>query len=385
MRWMTPPRSHPPVGVVPLLVGLAACVSAKPVGPDSPCPCAPGWVCNPDRDLCELPDTRHMVNRTPDPIPDRWPPSWAGNWKAVYDVARDRLVVFTYLDEQFGPRPPHLLLWEWDGTAWEDRSMTDAPDWPPSLGNEAVAYDSDRHVTVVSGDCATRYASRQIWEWDGRNFHKYEPPTAPCSRARPAMAYDPRARKTVLYGGLSCDNGAALADLWTWDGQVWTDLTPNPLPATWPSPRRETSLVWDTRRQRLVLFGGMDSALSVTSELWEWDGTRWFDLTPDPRPPRWPPPRTAHVAGYDPQRGVMLVFGGQLAEPPYGRDLWEWDSRALVFRNLTPASPPSSWPTGWSAAGAFEVARGRLALIGGGIGSGDVGLQMHRWLFEYGP
>src|SRR5256885_6988526 len=79
----------------------------------------------------------------------------------------------------------------------------------------------------------------------------------PGARYETRMVYDPKIQRTVLFGGLTAfDSGTAkaydLGDTWEWNGQKWTQrYTP-----TAPSARSSYSMVYDSNRQRALLFGG---------------------------------------------------------------------------------------------------------------------------------
>jgi hypothetical protein len=60
---------------------------------------------------------------------------------------------------------------------------------------------------------------------------------------------------------------------------------------------------YDKERGRLVLFGG---DCETCADTWEWDGTRWERRETTHSPPR----IQAGTAGYDPVRGLTVVYGG---------------------------------------------------------------------------
>jgi hypothetical protein len=399
--------------MVALAVSGAACVGTRPLEGGLGCPCAPGWFCNEAMNACVpegIPDEStppgQMVDRTPNPLPKKWPPHPLDQPSLAYDLARARLVLLTNGTpvQPLGPLP-RFSVWEWDGTSWADRSDPGAAHWPPSLVVASAAYDPDRRVTVFFGgytpggyDPGMTTLGDQIWEWNGATFSNPQATPRPLGRNSHAMVYDPVRRVTLLFGGWSYDGirGQAHNDLWQWDGTRWTDLTPSPLPTAWPGPRSSSTLVWDSRRQRAVLFGGvavnpLGSERYATAELWEWDGAGWTNLTPDPLPDGWPLKRSGHAAVYDPIRGVMLVFSGTAEDrrapaTSSTRDLWEWQPSRRAFRNLTPTVLPRGWPpsSGW-AGGAYDAARGVVTLLGPSIaGAADMPYE-YRFIYEYGP
>ena len=80
------------------------------------------------------------------------------------------------------------------------------------------------------------------------------------------------------------------------------------------------ALAFDSGRDRLVFFGGLDAGGTPMDELWEFDGNNWLRIaTQDP----WPEPLSGYAA-YDPvgQRTLVLGRGSSSRDPAY---LWAWD------------------------------------------------------------
>lgn len=168
--------------------------------------------------------------------------------------------------------------------------------------------------------------------------------TAPPARQHGAMAYDPVARRLVLFGGLRGD-GAPLADTWEWDGLRWS--APQTPDVEAPVARSGHALAFDPRRGRLILFGGearpasqqeQDSS-GLLDDTWEYlgSGQGWRRLEGGPRPPArrfaamTTGPLSAAPSGDQKRQGVVL-FGGQGGEgdrPPQALgDTWTFDGAA---------------------------------------------------------
>src|SRR5208283_6002526 len=90
---------------------------------------------------------------------------------------------------------------------------------------------------------------------------------APSQRHAAGMAFDQSRGLSVLFGGF---NGSDLNDTWTWNGSVWTQL----FPANNPSRRSFMHLVYDSARQRMLLYGGCAHSTAL-NDTWEWNGTNW--------------------------------------------------------------------------------------------------------------
>jgi hypothetical protein len=195
--------------------------------------------------------------------------------------------------------------WEWDGTTWANRNPPTAPS--PRVGH-AMDYDSARHVTVLFGgfDGAD---NGETWLWDGTNWSKQSVATAPVAREDHAMAFDSIRGVTVLFGGQTGGD-----QTWEWDGTSWLRR----FPAAAPSSRFAEAMAFDSARGVTVLFGGV-AGNANDNETWEWDGTNWAKRLPASHPT----PRFRHTLSFDSARGVSVLFGGDGAD--LSGETWEWD------------------------------------------------------------
>lgn len=150
-------------------------------------------------------------------------------------------------------------------------------------------------------------------------------------------------------------------------GKQW-----NPVYSSGPSTRYGTAMAYDSARRRTVLFGGEGkSSLTANSEketatirdnllkdTWEWDGTSWTRVATTG-----PSARANHAMAYDSARGRVVLFGGGLGvSKPSGEedligDTWEWDGR--IWTRVATTGPPPSWMHSM----AYDSARGRIILL----------------------
>jgi len=184
--------------------------------------------------------------------------------------------------------------------------------------------------------------------WEPRNWGY------PNDRFGQALVYDSARNKVVLFGGMK--NGDALNtyhfynDTWEWDGEKWTDVTP----AVSPPPRRSHALAYDKARGKVVLFGGYRAGSGNLNDTWEWDGTTWTERNPATSPSG----RFEHALTYDEKRGKVVLFGGNGGN--FLNDTWEWDGT-----NWTKREPASSPPSRASHALAYDSTRETVVLFGG--------------------
>jgi hypothetical protein len=242
----------------------------------------------------------------------------------VYDAARSEIVLFGGNRVLFGDstHPAAMLgdTWVLRGDTWCARSA----DGPPARAEAAMAYDPVRRRTVLFGG-RDEVAGQTIrlgdtWEWDGSSWTRVNT-TGPSARSGAVMAYDPRRRAIVLFGG----SGGPRGDTWTWNGREWDSV---PMP---PAPGRFNAVMaWDPTAGRLVRFGGWDGE-GRTSETWELRDDRWVSLEASGPSAR---NHAAMVTATD--RGSLLLYGGHDGDYIFG-DLWERWRGAWVRRQSAAA------------------------------------------------
>jgi hypothetical protein len=145
-----------------------------------------------------------------------------------------------------------------------------------------------------------------------------------------------------------------------------------------PEPRTYAGMVYDSRRQRTVLFGGEAYGVNPRSgspnpgyfnsnDTWEWDGQSWVKRNPPTRPPA----LSQFGITYDSRRGRTVVFGGsKFPAPNYplgsgviSNEIWEWDGSD--WTQVVSANPPPPGRT--SPMLCFDSMRGEVLMLGGAL------------------
>lgn len=189
-----------------------------------------------------------------------------------------------------------------------------------------------------------------------------QPDSVPAQRVFPGMVYDPRRNRLVVFGGCCTPEPRTgtpyYGDTWTLslnDPPRWTRVSgPEPV----PPPQDGAALVYDSRRDRVLFHGG--------SELWTLsldDPMTWSQLVPPPGTPQ------AHyaVAAYDSATDRLVEFHGSdlhngVRDPSSVHSL-DLGSTTPVWRQLARSFP---WPEQtWGFTGAFDQRRRQLIVFGG--------------------
>jgi hypothetical protein len=122
------------------------------------------------------------------------------------------------------------------------------------------------------------------------------------------MVYDSTRKSVILFGGR---DGNDLNDTWelTWNGSnaTWTKL--NLWPSNLPSARSGHSMVYDSSRKSVILFGGYGSGGgNYLNDIWFGDNATWTEVNVGTS--TMPSARSGHTMVYDSTRKSTILFGG---------------------------------------------------------------------------
>lgn len=156
------------------------------------------------------------------------------------------------------------------------------------------------------------------------------PPSLP--RHIPSMVYDSRRNRAILFGGLLYGrSGGALENdaeaLPLPDGSAWVPLGPF---ATEPEPRYGNAAIYDPLRDRMIIFGGIGPSDAPLDDLWSLDlsgATGWTRLSPSGAPPG---PQGFSSAIYDPIQDRMLLMARTSVFELSLHESLEWHSLSTV-------------------------------------------------------
>ena len=240
-----------------------------------------------------------------------------------------------------------LLFGGWNGSSvygdtWEfvhgnwialDPTASPAPRWDASM-----TFDKkDNYVVLFGGHNQTATFS-DTWTFEGGVWSELRTGTHPSPRYGAAMAYDSHDGYVVLFGGAT--GSRSLADTWKFIGGDWTQLYPQPptlgpsapdlslsdlsfgadpstssgprtvgSTPTYPIGRVDAAMAFDNKDNDLVLFGGLNSTSTSSTELndtWEFQSGKWTYLSE----PVAPTPRSQAVFTWDSSDDYTFLFGG---------------------------------------------------------------------------
>jgi len=313
--------------------------------------------------------------------------------------------------------------WEWDGARWHQRCDGTAEICanPPARHSHAAAFDTGSGVVVLHGGMTTDgTVMADTWTWDGTTWTDVSDIGGPGARFGASMVFNPTLGTVMLFGGcrdgalFECNDGEDFADLWTFNGSGWDQVTTQE-----PPPRCFAAAAFDTARQELVLLGGrsviyygsppcpgdcpdgsvpdgdMDDdpvdCECVHQRTWLWSGDGNQDWRLAATPSALPDVQANGDAVYDADRQKSVVFGGNdwAARDCDGSGeeicptLWEWDGTVWVeaYRADTTCS---AGPCGRELHAMTTTGGGEVLLFGGQDRSivGCSGLCTDTWLWD---
>lgn len=193
----------------------------------------------------------------------------------------------------------------------------------------------------------------ETWLWNGGDWSQLAPTTTPPARWGHRMVFDSRRGRVVTFGGRSPTTGVNANDTWEWDGSNWQQVVPTASPAA----RAFYAMAFDERRGKVIIYGAM-SGFPNGNQTWEYDGTTWTQVIT----PTTPPGLESPAMVYDKGRAVTVMFGGYYALSPGTMYDWTWEYDGVDWTRRFPTTSPSAR---YRASCAYDEPRGRVVLYGG--------------------
>ena len=200
----------------------------------------------------------------------------------------------------------------------------------------------------------------------GEQWTRLDPTGGPLPpRGEPTVTYDPVRNQVLVFGG-RVNLEASRNDVWrlSLDGSpTWTHIVPAGTP---PTPRKGAAGVYDSARDRLVLFGGYQVALDVIdaarNDVWALDlsnAPRWYQLETSGDAPA---PRQNATMVYDPISDRLVLFGGRGNGNCAFGDTWELSLQTLTWKRIADSGDQ---PGQRVTTGVYDPVARRMLIFGG--------------------
>ena len=290
------------------------------------------------------------------------PPPIAAGHTSAYDSARERMILF-------GPNDSQLWVLALSGVPSWSAPLVGGPAPPPTA---TLVYDSN-HDQLIAFDLES--ITGQVWtlplagalSWHERPAAGSLPPQAA------AAIFDATRDRVITFGGIEGGVGTAAVHALSLSGTpTWTLLASAGTP---PAGRRDASVILDSSRDRLVLFGGYDPGVLADAQVLGTDqtlGTRYNDVwalsltgSPTwsvltPQTATLPAARTNQSAIYDPVLDRLVMYGGSGA----GVDgsVWAFTFGASEVWSIIGSGGPGAR---FSHSSVYDEAQHRMLVFGG--------------------
>ena len=203
--------------------------------------------------------------------------------------------------------------WAWDGSNWHELEATG----PFQSDHHQMVYIAHDTMILAFGgwDWDTQDVSGETWIWDGE-WTKASI-SGPRKRGAFAMAYDSQDKRIVLFGGLWLDG--QYADVWQWHDRTWQQIG-GPYDN---SSVDHHSMVYDSQRRQIIIFGGKNYRYRPLSNTMTLEDNKIHLITTEG-----PNPRHSLGLTYDTKLDRVLLYGGkEYLRDDQGAlgDFWFWD------------------------------------------------------------
>ncbi len=185
--------------------------------------------------------------------------------------------------------------------------------------------------TAIDGGTKMSYELHDTWEWMGGRWTQRFPAHVPAGRSGHDLVYDSSRERVVLFGGHA--GKTDFNDTWFYKNNDWTRID---TPAS-PAVRQLAGAAFDPLRDRILLFGGAqlsaDGKTTVSlHDTWEFDGTTWRQILVDG------PAVSKPLLAYDSKRNqtVMLAINDK-----FETQMYIYDAPTTAWKQVTPPALPT--------------------------------------------
>lgn len=224
---------------------------------------------------------------------------------AAFDEANDRFIVM-------GGASPDQSTWSFDGSTWTKVAdpLTSGYGFDPEIIYDPTTQDIVCYFAAMSWNPGEDSSSETYILGDS-GWVKQTVDPAPGGYADVGFVYDSAHQEAVWFNG---------SETWIWNNGGWIKKQPISSPAL---EFGQFAMAYDAARGETIVYG--------RGETWAWDGSNWSRKNPPQSPDT--PERGFFAFGYDANRQVIVLFGGEVVVNPdtyetiYLDDLWEWNGQ----------------------------------------------------------
>lgn len=227
--------------------------------------------------------------------------------------------------------------------------------WVPP-GNVGVLFGG---LGPFDGATSLQHDSSETWLFNGSRWLQRFPQTTPPRRAVHGMVYDSTRNRVVMFGGRQAPSDrdglpSYLNDTWVYENDDWTRIESELNPST----RQFPAMTYDSARDRVILYGGNvlaedEESFTLRDDTWEFDGQQWILIGNGPKVAK-------PIIAYDPVLDQTLLVG--LNETGTTIVMYRYDTAAHSWAAVTATAFPTCVNDGNMV---FRERTGKLTFFGG--------------------
>ena len=171
------------------------------------------------------------------------------------------------------------------------------------------------------------------------------------------MVFEESQGVCLLYGWFSWSRENP--PMFQYNGSNWTQIDPS---GDWPIARSSFGMAYDPEREIVVVFGGFQGGFDYLGDTWEWDGTQWTEMNPSNKPTD----RLGSRMIYFLDLSRIVLFGGYDESLTRRNDTWAWDGTEWTEIDCSVSPEPRN------SFGCVYDSHRNVMVIFGGNGEGRV-------------
>jgi hypothetical protein len=192
----------------------------------------------------------------------------------------------------------------------------------------AMTYNSKEHKIYLFGGADHEKVMNDLWYFEKNKWVQVVVNHKPISRTFSQLVYDSKNERLLLFGGNKVlfgdglNSNTFLNDTWEFKKGEWKKIETDRS----PQPRAESAMVYDEARNRVVLFGGytfQDNEFKKLDDTWEFYDNDWHLNSNNG-----PSARNGASMIFDNNKNKCILFGGSTVDRLYGEnkgETWEWN------------------------------------------------------------
>jgi hypothetical protein len=223
-------------------------------------------------------------------------------------------------------------LYDPDGNVWKQMNPTNVPDG--CCGGD-MAYNSkaDRSILSVFTD---DWSALQTWAYDDNSDTWTQLADGPQVMVGQRIVYDSESDRIIMFGGFTMTDFRFVDETWAYNynTNTWTNMQPR----IHPSGRNYVGMVYDSRADRIVMWGDWNKNYnpSLDSSVWTYDynTNTWQEFK---HKKDGPAVRDYQTLAYDEKADKIIMYGGY----EYGNnETWIYDLNTNIWQQMQPLKNP---------------------------------------------